>query len=407
MRRNCAPSFPSGASTRTACTPNSVSVDSTNYVLFLLIHAQTPRKVFDFPSESHDPAPSSPPPPPQLAVAQVAAPPPISYTGYILSIDARVRQLYERRYGLIFAAATHSVDISFGTYLKQLLPVDDADKHRASDLILPSPAPPSEVDLLAVLRKHPMANAALDDILTWLKTHYVACDPSAQPPSTAALLYRKLETVYPACKRKERRYTVDELEGPFDAAWRADQSHPALTTVSINRSLPLVTWCDSLNAFLYHLVLPFWSKGTMLWRPAPVYASCALSGTSSRFYGHPYSCDLAILHADLAEARAPGRSIKVLEVAFSIDASDQHKKKILNFMACIFPQAAAYRTDRARETFLTMGSIAVPKEIRKKAVRGVFSALGTALYHRAVYDAVVQPLNQLIENGMASSSCVF
>lgn len=324
---------------------------------------------------------------------------------FVSPIDPRVRQLYEARFKLMHDAGIHAIRVTLGQVARQSIPlVCPID----ATLSLPRSAPklrPAVADFLELIWTHPISLAAIIDILGYVEKHTVLRDTSVTLPKTGDAVFKLALNNAGGWKYVEKKFTLEELDGPLDAELRSKLGHPFLTHSSLSSCIPVVSWVDYLAAFLYHLVTPFWEQDAMEWYPHELHGKCALSGREERFYSHPYHSDIAIEHARVARQRV-GSLVRVLLLGLPIDGSEQHKKKILNMMITIYPRTQHFRTDRARETFLTMDTLAIPKEIKAPPVRSALRNLGASLYHHALYEGFVAQLNPLTQNGTWKFICM-
>lgn len=316
--------------------------------------------------------------------------------GTLIGISALVKQRYEERFRLMRDAAFHSIDFSLGIYRTQLAsPSTPFSSH------LPSLSP-ALTALGVVLSQNPISIAALTNFLGWVDAHFVPRDTSTPTCATIADGKRILAKLTEPLTSIERKFTLAELDGPLDAELR-NHLHPALHSSNFAKCIPSVSYQSNVEAFLFHLVQPYWKSGRMRWHPAEQYRHCGLKGSADRFYRHPYDSDVAIKFAAIAKERC-GRHVPVLGIVFYVDASAQHAKNHLNVAIGILPETSAFLTDRARETFLTMTRINIPKEMRASHARSAYTRLSSSLYHRAMYTALIEPLNKLIENGTSCMS---
>lgn len=269
--------------------------------------------------------------------------------------------------------------------------------------IVTSNLSPTLKALAQLVTVHPMSHAAASDWVQFLNTHFVPKDSGCfdLPPDGNQLF----SSIIPEMDDStEQRFTVDELEGAVDKQKREKIARKNPFIASLPRLLPPVRVVTHFEDWLHKVVNPYWAAGKMLWYPKKEYATCPITGEISRFYGHPYSGDVAIAQYEVLKERF-GPDVKMLGVVIYIDASYQHGKKMLHMVIGLLPSPDAFRTDRARETCLALPGLRVPKEMKAERPLFVVRRLVTTLYQRAVYEGFVKKINDIIERGGACVVC--
>lgn len=240
------------------------------------------------------------------------------------------------------------------------------------------------------------SRADVSALLTWMRTWLPAPRDFVLPCSADELFAASTPD---APRLRQIRFTVSDLEGDMDRV-RRERLHAAFLAHPAADLLPVATAPDNLEDWLHRLVQPWWRAGQMIWTPTEEHGVCPITNNATRFYGHPYTAEVAHLQYEVLRERF-GDDVRMLGLVVYADATTTHGKKLMNVVVGLLPKADAFRSDRARETCLLIPSMKVPPEIKAPAALNVARRLSAALFHHAMYDGLIGRFNEIVDRGGA------